>query len=151
MTDYIAITESETDPGAPATSELAKKWRDNPLAIAEGAVGAPLISGAIRKIIDQQEIGAFIFARGPSTTAYGDVVAGSSLTYAGAISSASAVAGVPNSSTLRTISFNAGASGSPVGSWVCLGRIDVSASANTSDGTADSVSATGATLWQRVA
>ena len=46
MTDYIPITESETDPGAPATSELAKKWRDNPLAIAEGSVGAPRVMGS---------------------------------------------------------------------------------------------------------
>ena len=33
MTSYIAITNAETDPEAPLTSELAKKWRDNPIAI----------------------------------------------------------------------------------------------------------------------
>lgn len=36
MTAYINITDTETDPEAPLTSELAKKWRDNPLAIIEG-------------------------------------------------------------------------------------------------------------------
>jgi len=46
MTSYIEITDGETDPGAPATSELAKKWRDNPIAMAEGAVGAPRIEFA---------------------------------------------------------------------------------------------------------
>lgn len=43
MTDYISITEAQTDPGAPFTSDLAKQYRDNPIAIAEGAVGAPRI------------------------------------------------------------------------------------------------------------
>lgn len=41
MTSYIAITNAETDPEAPLTSELAKKWRDNPLAIAEADASAP--------------------------------------------------------------------------------------------------------------
>lgn len=42
MTSYITITDAETDPSAPITSELAKKWRDNPLAIAEGDSTAPV-------------------------------------------------------------------------------------------------------------
>lgn len=41
MTSYIAITDAETDPSAPITSELAKKWRDNPIAIAEGDATVP--------------------------------------------------------------------------------------------------------------
>jgi len=41
MTSYITITDTETDPSAPLTAELAKKWRDNPIAIAEGSTGAP--------------------------------------------------------------------------------------------------------------
>lgn len=45
MTDYIEITDAETDPGAPGTSELWKKWWQNPIAMAEGAVGAPKING----------------------------------------------------------------------------------------------------------
>jgi hypothetical protein len=43
MASYITITDAETDPEAPLTSELAKKWRDNPIAITEGATGAPKI------------------------------------------------------------------------------------------------------------
>ena len=53
MTDYLPITDAETDPGAPGTSELWKKWRDNPIAMFEGAVDAPRI-----------QVGAF-----PETTA----------------------------------------------------------------------------------
>lgn len=45
MTSYITITDEETDPGAPVTSELLKKERDNPIAIAEGATGAPRVQG----------------------------------------------------------------------------------------------------------
>ena len=41
MTDYNAITELETNPGAPGTSSLWKRWWKNPLAMFEGAVGAP--------------------------------------------------------------------------------------------------------------
>lgn len=41
MTAYIAITDPETDPEAPLTSELAKKWRDNPIAIAECDASVP--------------------------------------------------------------------------------------------------------------
>jgi hypothetical protein len=44
MTSYIIITDAETDPNAPVTSELGKKWRDNPLAIAEGSTGAPYVA-----------------------------------------------------------------------------------------------------------
>ena len=44
MTSYITITDAETDPEAPLTATLAKKWRDNPIAITEGAAGAPRIS-----------------------------------------------------------------------------------------------------------
>lgn len=41
MTDYNAITELETNPGAPGTSSLWKRWWKNPLAMFEGALGAP--------------------------------------------------------------------------------------------------------------
>lgn len=41
MTAYIAITDTETDPEAPLTATLAKKWRDNPVAIAEGDASVP--------------------------------------------------------------------------------------------------------------
>ena len=156
MADYIGITEAQSNPFAPLTSELVKQLRDNPLAIAEGAEGAPLISGALTKIIDQQEIGAFIFARGPSTTAYGQVVAGSSLTYAGALTSVSADSGTDGAGgagSINSFSFSAGASGSPSGSWVCLGRVQATSFMSTtiSGGSGQSNTASAATLWQRVA
>jgi hypothetical protein len=45
MPAFITITDAQTDPEAPLTSELAKQWRDNPEAIAEGALNAPKILG----------------------------------------------------------------------------------------------------------
>lgn len=45
MTDYRAISDTEIDPDAPVTSELAYALRDNPIAIAEGAGGAPRVMG----------------------------------------------------------------------------------------------------------
>jgi hypothetical protein len=53
MPAYIPITDAQTDPDAPLTSELAKQWRDNPIAIIEGATGAPriLLSARERLIV----------------------------------------------------------------------------------------------------
>ena len=43
MVDYIPIAETEDDPEAPITSSWGKRVRNNPIAIAEGASGAPRI------------------------------------------------------------------------------------------------------------
>ena len=45
MSDYIGITEAQSNPFAPLTSELVKQLRDNPIAIAQGAEGAPRLRG----------------------------------------------------------------------------------------------------------
>lgn len=44
MATWTTITDSQVDPDAPLTSGLAYAWRDNPVAIAEGASGAPKIA-----------------------------------------------------------------------------------------------------------
>ena len=46
MPDYRVIADSEVQPDAPVTSSLGFALRDNPIAIAEGAVGAPRIRTA---------------------------------------------------------------------------------------------------------
>lgn len=46
MADWTNIADSALDPDAPVTSELAYAWRDNPIAIAEGAVGAPRVTAS---------------------------------------------------------------------------------------------------------
>lgn len=45
MADWTSIADTEVDPDAPVTSELGYAWRDNPIAIAEGALGAPRVEG----------------------------------------------------------------------------------------------------------
>lgn len=45
MANYFNIPNSMLDPDAPLISELAYAWRDNPIAIAEGASGAPRVFG----------------------------------------------------------------------------------------------------------
>ena len=49
MADWTTIADTQVDPNAPVTSELMTALRDNPIAIAEGAVGAPMISTAALK------------------------------------------------------------------------------------------------------
>ena len=46
MTSYIAIVNSEIDPNSGITADLMTKMRDNPIAMAEGASGAPRVYGA---------------------------------------------------------------------------------------------------------
>ena len=43
MADYIPILDTQIAPDAPLTASLAAQWRDNPIAIARGAAGAPRI------------------------------------------------------------------------------------------------------------
>jgi hypothetical protein len=45
VADYITITEAQSDPEAAVDSSLIKRLRDNPVAIAEGAAGAPRLYG----------------------------------------------------------------------------------------------------------
>lgn len=46
MATYTAITDTEIEPEKPVTTSLMNRLRDNPLAIAEGASGAPRIQTA---------------------------------------------------------------------------------------------------------
>ncbi len=53
MTDYNGIVDTETDPSAPLKSSLFKRIVANPIAVTEGANGAPRIVGAaIKRLAD---------------------------------------------------------------------------------------------------
>jgi len=54
MATYTAITDAETGHKSPLTISLARRLRDNPLAISEGAAGAPKIKN---KAIDNLNLG----------------------------------------------------------------------------------------------
>lgn len=128
MADWTAIPDAQLDPDAPLTSELAYAWRDNPIAITEGAAGAPKIQDAamgstvttagsawVRSRIAAgliNQIGTFVMAFPSGTTAYiyGDTVAGSALTPANA-------------------SGTGAGSGTLNGTWMCLGNSQASGTA----------------------
>lgn len=65
MADYIAITDSQINPKAPFTSDLAYQFRDNPLAIASGATGAPRVTG---KALDLGITGFSLTSSSPTAT-----------------------------------------------------------------------------------
>lgn len=45
MADWEEPLDSQTDPDAPITSQLGKRWDNNVVAMAEGAEGAPRVQG----------------------------------------------------------------------------------------------------------
>ena len=46
MTSYVAVSNGEIDADSPITADLMSKLRDNPIAITEGASGAPKVMRA---------------------------------------------------------------------------------------------------------
>ena len=144
MADWVTINDSQVDPDAPLTSELAYAWRDNPVALAEGAVGAPRIEDAALGstvtaagqtwVADRMiaraamGIGTYILAEAVGTVAAqtpDSTVAGSSLRYSNATGTGNG--GLANLS----------------GTWRCMGR--------TSSRTGTGQNPDAITLWQRVA
>lgn len=114
MTDYISITEAQTDPGAPFTSDLAKQYRDNPIAIAEGSVGAPRI-----------QVGAFPETTAGTTVKYESYssVSTTSVTYTKVLSGKFLGRGA------LTIEFSKGLSTG--GTWIKIQKNDVDVYTNT--------------------
>ena len=98
MADWIDIQDSAVDPDAPVTSELAYAFRDNPIAITEGASGAPRIQdGALggtatgygsswvgdrSALLGAGTVGSYVFATrqtGASGQSFGQTVSGSNI------------------------------------------------------------------------
>lgn len=140
MADWTVITDAQLDPDAPLTSDLAYAWRDNPIAIAEGASGAPRIVDAalgttptttgaswIRQrlaLAAAGTIGTYAFLR---TTVAGGYTVGNTLSGA----------------SLAYTSANGNTGGSPSGTWLCCGSA-------ISGETAPSSNPSASTLWLRV-
>lgn len=127
MADYIPISDAQIEPKAPVTSELMNQLRDNPIAIAEGAVGAPTIGGAIA-VLTPGDVGTDVFAivdfDADITIAFGSSVAGSNLTPAGFRLTARTFSGVVGGYEFTlgsAVTANYTAPGTLSGTWVCLG------------------------------
>jgi len=102
MADYIPILNSQLEPKAPVTSELMFQLRDNPIAITEGAVGAPRIQDAALGITSTTAgntwvrnrtatsalgaVGTYVMLQyiGPDTLQPGDTAGGDDLRYSSA-------------------------------------------------------------------
>jgi len=137
MTTWTTIANTAVAAGGRPRGSLMTALRDNPVAIAEGAAGAPRV--AFAAIVDAMAgvtvggIGTYGFFRSPDI-ATGATIAGSSLVYAGAITSIN-IAGNGN--------MSAGASGAPSGTWRCMGYVSKAESTD--------VTGTVASLFLRIA
>jgi len=129
MATYRAIAASEVDADSPVTATLVSALAENPIAIAEGAAGAPRIKYLAGTV------GSLLFGTGPDA-GYGAVVAGSTLKPSGAIHSVSNLGSF-------TGAFIEGAA--QAGSWQCLGVRNIAGFAGTGTPVLP------ATLWQRLA
>lgn len=141
MADWFNISDSAVDPDAPITSELGYAFRDNPIAIAEGAAGAPSMLPGIAVHSAAGAVGTYMWASrssGDVDVSFGSTLAGSSLR------PTSAAGSVTVGSGSGTASFDWGAAQS--GTWRAMGLYD-HISIDSSSGT----EVWGATLWIRIA
>ena len=144
MATWTTIPDTSLEPGKPIRSIDALALRDNPVAISEGASGAPKIDpiNAMAHLGAAGAIGTYTFARSStaSDVAFGSTRAGSALLPTSAANGAS-------SSTDGVNAFSLISGSALSGTWRCMGTYDHSAPM------AGSVtgSVTGATLWLRIA
>ena len=158
MADWVNIPETSVEPGAPARSSTVRAFRDNPIAIAEGASGAPRIQTAA---INNNAVTTAKIANGNVTS--GKLATGNSerdWVLARTASAAVGVVGtyallfnntltnrdpggtVAGSDLIYSSAGNFRSSGVPAGTWRCMGA----ASGDNSGPDEDRV-----TLWLRIA
>ena len=139
MATWTTIPDSPLEPGKPIRSIDTLALRDNPVAIAEGASGAPRVD--LPAIVDALasvpvgSVGSYAFLGETSTTSTvpGGTRAGSALRYAGVSSN------VSWSNTSLSIA-GAGSTTALTGTWRCMGISSNSSGSNYP-----------ATLWLRIA
>lgn len=139
MTSYTTISNAEIDQDSPATQPLFTSLRDNPIAIAEGAVGAPRIEGidAMSHQGAVAAVGTYVFARSSAAAdvAVGGTIAGSNLLPTSAWAYCASAG--PNTNTMAV-------GAALTGTWRCMGFYDA-LNAVAAYGTVY-----GATLWLRI-
>ena len=121
MATWTTIPDSSLEPGKPIRSIDTLALRDNPVAIAEAAPGAPPVSlAAIVAALASVPVGsvgsyAFLGETSKTTTAPGGTRAGSVLRYVGIFSS--------DSWANSSVGINgAGSTIAPSGTWRCMGQ-----------------------------
>jgi hypothetical protein len=141
MTAFTTLLNALFLVDKPITSSIGLALRDNPIAMFEGAAGAPRLQFAALDAAFSTAggVGTYVFAAAPSltTVAFGATVAGSTLqptsaVYSISVSSSSVVAAFSLGSTLS-------------GTWRCMGTFT-----KTGIGAGGAPAILGATLWLRI-
>ena len=156
MATWTTIPDSSLEPGKPIRSIDALALRDNPVAIAEGASGAPRIAAAALQTGTNElnwvlyrtagasvgAVGTYAFLGSTNTTAVtpGSTKAGSSLRYAGIYRDNATWNG-----GATTVGGSKAVTTAPAGTWMCMGY-DGSSPIGGGEN-----SHFGATLWLRIA
>ena len=147
MATWTTIPDSSLEPGKPIRSIDTLALRDNPVAIAEGAAGAPRVNlPAIVAALASVPVGsigsyAFLGDTTSTTTAVGATKAGSSLRYSGAVklSPWNTSTSIAATQTMTGQSVNT----APDGTWRAMGYAK--------GGVISDTSVYPATLWLRIA
>ena len=145
MTTYTTITNALVAVGAKPFATTIQALRDNPIAIAEGDATAPSILPAIANKSAAGGVGTYAFARrttGTADVSFGSTLAGSDLSP----TSASAIVG-PGLGGTNAATLSAGSALS--GTWRCMGTYDHTVT-STVDGSSNSQTIGGATIWLRI-
>lgn len=121
MTDYNAILDTECEPDAPVTSQLVFALRDNPVAITEGAVGAPRNTDASLSTTVTTAGNTWVRNR-TATSDAGAVGTYAMLRYA--VSGVLSPGRTTSGARLRYSSASGVGMGAPSGTWRCMGRAD---------------------------
>ena len=150
MATWTTIPDSSLEPGKPARSVDALALRDNPIAITEGAAGAPrIVNAAItdgtigsEKLQTGTEERDWVLARTAAASAgavgtyamlyrstavtVGATYAGSGLSWAGALS------GIQSASNQLVVNY--GGSGTPSGTWRAMATTSTELGSGTGSG-----------------
>jgi len=143
MATWTTITTAALEPGKPVRSVDGLALRDNPIAIAEGAAGAPKIENAA---FDAGELGAEKFQSGTDERDWvlgrtSNAAGGAVGTYAFALAGAGPASGFGASisgSRLTPSNVAVNPSGYVSGTWRCMGSTD------------DGIGSVSTTLWLRI-
>lgn len=144
MTAYVTITDGEIDQDSAVTQPLFTAVRDNPTAIAEGAVGAPRIVDAAMGTTATTAGCDWVLNRTALLTAGG--VGTYALLHNSSTATATIVAGTTAAgSSLSYASVDPLTAATVSGTWVCLGRCQTAVNA-----TIPQYDGRRVTVWARV-
>lgn len=123
MATWVNPIDSETDPDAPLTSNLGKRWDNNVIALAEGASGAPRIEDAALDTAVTTAGETWVQERMAASSA-GDVGTWGLFRWTGASGTVTPGATVAGSILLYTNAVGTSSGISPSGTWRCMGYAD---------------------------